>query len=317
MFLSAALSFILYSLVFFRLRGNITVSAGYKFEFHRRAKVKIGKTSNGTYIMTDDQRIESHLTKVAKHMLWYPCVYTIVILPMGATRFTTFSGVSVPSAVTIFAAALFMLHGFINMLLFCTTRNILPGTWRQRLGLSSTWSVGRSELDLSSLANATWRFPGLGTRTGAVSAGTAPVVLSVGVEKDVEIAYEEALPSPGYIKFRPLLPHSPLPRSYDGGERRADTKRHHSRQFSFPTSRDGRRSIHIEVEKVDDGHSPGTEASKQMTTEQGVPLRPVGRVYYQHESGIYGPTPALAAPHPYSMTPPTETTDKRTTRSHP
>ena len=85
--------------------------------------------------MTDDQCVESHLTRVAKHMLWYPVL--VIILPMASAWFLTFNGASVPFSVTICVAGLFMLYGFINIIPFCTTRNILPGSWRRRLGLGS------------------------------------------------------------------------------------------------------------------------------------------------------------------------------------
>jgi len=315
-FLSAGLSFILYLLVFFRLRGNITVAAGYKIYFHRRPKVRLGRTSDGAYIVTDDQRVGSHLTKVATHMLWYPIVYTIIILPIGASRFSTFSGAPVPSAVTIFAASLYMLHGFINTLLFCTTRNILPGSWRQRLGLTSTWESGRSELDLSSRSNPTWRFTGLGARIGAVGTGTAPAVISVGVEKDVEIAYDGAYSSPGYIKFgSPSSAHTPNPRVQDGGEQRVDTHKHHVQRFSFPAPRDARRSIRVGVDRVDDDHYPGAEVHpvrKAKTVERGVSLHPLGRASSRHESDVYGPAPGLATPASAHQFATTGTTDKKT-----
>jgi hypothetical protein len=161
MFVSAGLSFILYLLVFFRLRGNITVSPGHKIYFHRRPQIKVGRANDGTCIVTDDQRVESHSTRVAKHMLWYPLAYTVIILPIASARFSTFNGASVPFLVTICTAALFMLHGFINTVLFCTTRDILPGSWRQRLGIGMTWNSGRSDSDLSSETNGAWRFTGL------------------------------------------------------------------------------------------------------------------------------------------------------------
>jgi hypothetical protein len=231
MFISAGLSFILYLLVFFRLRGNITISAGHKISFQRRPKVRVGRTHNGAYIVTDDQRIESHLTRVAKHMLWYPVVFTVVVLPLASSRFSAFHGASVPFSVTISSAGLFMLHGFINTVLFCTTRNILPGSWRRRLGLGTALDSGRSDFNLSSRSITTWRFD------ARIGAGTEPVILSVGVEKDVEIMYDEAQRSPRCVKLYssslPLMPNRP-PRVYDGDGQRSDAHRHYIQQPSFP-----------------------------------------------------------------------------------
>ena len=123
-----------------------------------------------------------------------------------------------------------MLHGFINTVLFCTTRNILPGSWRRRLGLGTALDSGRSDFHFSSRI-ATWRFTGLDARIGA-----EPVILSVGVEKDVEIMYDEVQPSPRCVKPRSslLLTLNPLPRVRDSGEQWADTHKYHIQQPPLP-----------------------------------------------------------------------------------
>ena len=215
MFISAGASIILYSLVFFRLRGNITVSPRYKIYFHRRPKVRVGRTRDRTYIVTDEQHIESYLTRVAKHMLWYPVVYTIIILPMACARLSAFNGTSVPFPVTIFASGIFLLHGFFNTVLFCTTRNLLPGSWRRRLGLGSALDNGRSDFNLSSRTTTTPRVTGLDGKIQTIGTRTTPVILSVGMEKDVDIMYDEAQLSPRYIKpgaaSLPLMPNAPSP----------------------------------------------------------------------------------------------------------
>ena len=297
MFVSAAFSFILYLLVFFRLRGNISLSAGNKINFHRRPKVRLGRTSDGTYIVTDDHRVESHLTRVAKHMLWYPLVYTVLVAPQAASRFSGFSGATVPFSVTISTSVLFLLHGFVNTLLFCTTRNILPGSWRQRFGLSTMGDSRKSGVDISSRTNGTWRFTGLNTRASTI---TVPAVLSVGVEKDVEIKYEEAQPSPSHLKFGSLSPptspitatsHTLLPRAHAGSGKRAGSHKH--------LVRDATVSICIKVDgNNDDGElSAGVDpASREKTSEPEVPLQPLSRASTRYGSGTYGPAPGLEAP---------------------
>jgi len=303
MFISAATSFILYLLIFFRLRGNVTLSAGYKIGFHRRPKVRFGRTGDGTYVVTDDPRVKSHLTQVAKHMLWYPLAFTVLVLPNAASRFSSFSGTSVPFPVIIATAAVFMLHGFVNTLLFCTTRNILPGSWRQRFGLGTTWDSGRGDVNLSTRTNATWRFTGFST------ARMAPIDLStVVVEKSVEIQYDEAQPNLSYIMVgSPLSPSSPtsptsptpLLRAYGDGGRPVDTKRDHTRHLSFFTPRDASSSIRTEVDgdDQDSEFSVGVDpALKAKTIESETPPRPLGHALSGHESGSYPPTPGLQAP---------------------
>jgi len=227
MLATAVFSFILYLLVFFRLRGNISVATGYKISFHRRPDFRIRRTSAGIYTVTDDRHVETYLTILAKQMLWYPIVYTILTLPVATARLSTFSNVSVPFPVTIFTAAVFMLHGFLNTVLFSTTRNILPGSWRQRFGLGTRWEGGRGDIDLSSRTNATW--PSITTRV------TVPTVINVDVEKDVDIKYDTE-PGAAYVKFgMPMSPNTPTspPRAHGGSGKQADTPEHQIQRLSF------------------------------------------------------------------------------------
>ena len=140
MLASATFCLILYLLIFFRLRGNISVE-GYRISFHRRPDVRIGRTSTGALVVTGDRRIETHLDTVAKRMLWYPIVYILIVFPMVGVRYSAFSGLPDYSWLTFTLASVFNLHGFFNTVLFCTTRNILPGSWRQRFG-SKTLNLG-------------------------------------------------------------------------------------------------------------------------------------------------------------------------------
>ena len=164
---SAAFSLLLYLLVFFRLRGNISVS-GFKPSFHRRPNVRIGRTSDGALVATGDRRVESPLDKVAKHMLWYPIVYIFIVIPMVAARYPAFSGSTVPFGATTCFAAWFNLHGFFNAVLFCTTRNILPESWRQAFGPKTMQGRRRGDVNPSSRMNETWS---AATRTGTGSTG--------------------------------------------------------------------------------------------------------------------------------------------------
>ena len=315
MFASAFFSFILYLLVFFRLRGNITLAGGYKVQFHQRPKVRVGRTAAGTYIMTDDRRVESHLTTVAKQMLWYPIAYTVLVLPIAAARFSTFAGVSVPFAVTIFTAAVFMLTGFVNAVLFCLTRNVLPGTWKQRFGLGSTFhSRGPSASVSSRPTNATWRGAAptrAGTAsTGSANTGTVPLVLNVGVEKAVEIRYDEAEYKEAEFKFgappsppSPPSPSSPL-RVHDGSGQQADSYGYHIQQRSIPASRYARRSIRIEGDG-DTYLSAGAHPTSRVNPTELEELQYRGHASSGLESGMSRLAPGLEAPpssYPFATT---------------
>ena len=326
MLMSAVLSFVLHILVFLRLRGNITLSAGYKIGFQRRPKVRLGRTNGGTFIITDDQRVESYLTKVAKHMLWYPFAYTVLVLPMAASRYSDFSGKSVPFPVTITTAAVFMLHGLVNTLLFCTTRNILPGSWRQRLGLGTSWDSGRSDADRANRTNATWQLST--ARIGSVSKiATSVAISNVYVEESIEIQYHGAQQSSSYFKVgsplhasspSPGSPTSPTPllRAYGGGGQLAYTHRGHTRRLSFPTPRDAGLKIHTRVDEDDGDSEFGVGVDPDLNSksvESDAPPQSSGHGLGGQKSGFFRPSSGIQTPtstHPFSTTQPILNTDK-------
>ncbi|KAF8170282.1 hypothetical protein K438DRAFT_2024468 [Mycena galopus ATCC 62051] len=113
MFLAAAFSFVLYLLVFLRMRGNIVVFEG-RISFKKTGAAWKGK------------QVDNQALTIAKQMLLYPVAYTILILPIAASRFSSFAGHDVAFGVTIFSDAVFLLSGIVNVTLFSMTRRILP-----------------------------------------------------------------------------------------------------------------------------------------------------------------------------------------------
>ncbi|KAJ6530051.1 hypothetical protein DFH09DRAFT_1370837 [Mycena vulgaris] len=114
MFMAGTLSFVLYTLVFLRMRGNV-VMTGTRLAFR--------KTASNEWL---GHQVDNRTMSVAKKMLLYPVAYTIVILPIAAARFSDWAGNDVPFEVTIFSDVVFLLSGVINVTLFTTTRRILP-----------------------------------------------------------------------------------------------------------------------------------------------------------------------------------------------
>ncbi|KAJ7347465.1 hypothetical protein DFH08DRAFT_868056 [Mycena albidolilacea] len=111
MFMAAGFSFVLYTLVFLRLRGNI-VFEGRHISFRRTGLAWRGG--------------QNRAVTLAKQMLVYPVAYTIIVLPISASRFSSFAGQNVPFEVTIFTAAVYLLSGIVNVTVFTMTRRILP-----------------------------------------------------------------------------------------------------------------------------------------------------------------------------------------------
>ena len=301
MFISAGFSFALYSLVFLRLRGNITHSGGCRIHFHQRPKVRVGKTSTGTYIMTDDRRVESYLTTVAKQMLWYPIAYAVLVLPIGATQFYTTSHASVPFSVTIFTAALLILSGFVNTVLFCTTRSVLPSGWRQRFSIGTTPSGGTGVVTWSSWGNSAWSV----AKKGAAGPVRASYVIDINVEKDIEIKYDDE-PGPSSSKYgSPTSPSWPL-RAHSIGQR-ADIYSYNTRQSLYPPIRDIWEGISLETvgEDGDGSLNAGVlPASKAKIVDETMLPHPV-HATRRHERCMSDPTMGVAAPvsaYPFSAT---------------
>ncbi|KAJ7718011.1 hypothetical protein DFH07DRAFT_973410 [Mycena maculata] len=114
MFIAALLSFVLYTLIFLRLRGNIVVS-GKRLSFRRTGVVA-----------WRGKQFENQAVAIARQMLLYPVAYTVIILPISAARFSSFAGKDVPFAATIFCDSVFLMSGMVNVCLFTTTRRMLP-----------------------------------------------------------------------------------------------------------------------------------------------------------------------------------------------
>ncbi|KAG9050692.1 hypothetical protein FS837_003030 [Tulasnella sp. UAMH 9824] len=117
MFFSAIISFILYTLIFLRLRGNIVLE-GRSMRFRSRTKPRMSDTCGG------HQDTESYALKIARRMLWCPVIYTAIVLPVAVCRWIEFGGGDVPLAATFATDGIFLLSGAINVALFSTTRQI-------------------------------------------------------------------------------------------------------------------------------------------------------------------------------------------------
>ncbi|KAG8925964.1 hypothetical protein FRC02_009299 [Tulasnella sp. 418] len=123
----AIVSILLYTPLFFLLRGNLTIERKLdpgkwvKFAVHWRA---IGTGPRWAY------RTEDQFAKLAKTMLAYPIVYIFLILPISLNRWIAFNNDCAlqrdwPSEVSITVCVTFALSGLVNVLLYITTRPAL------------------------------------------------------------------------------------------------------------------------------------------------------------------------------------------------
>jgi hypothetical protein len=59
-------------------------------------------------------------------MLLYPVTYIITVLPIASARFSAWAGHTVPFSVTIFCGTAYLLSGIVNVVVFTSTRRVLP-----------------------------------------------------------------------------------------------------------------------------------------------------------------------------------------------
>ncbi|KAI0635295.1 hypothetical protein C8Q77DRAFT_1107253 [Trametes polyzona] len=141
-FLSAGLSFFLYTAVLLRVRGNLTRTSG-------RWSLRFVPHGERWVLAIRRDAVDGHMMQVAARMVWYPVAYAILVLPVTIARFVMFSGHDVPFRATIFADFVFNLQGVANVLLFLATRRFLPDadvlpifTPRKHISLSSPEAYG-------------------------------------------------------------------------------------------------------------------------------------------------------------------------------
>ncbi|KAG9096560.1 hypothetical protein FS749_008209 [Ceratobasidium sp. UAMH 11750] len=137
MFVSAFISLVIYTMIFFRLRGNL-IAEGYKIRILSVASSRAWNLEAGRAVM------ESNTMTIAWQLMWYPVSYTVLILPIAASRWAEFSGAEVPFPVKMFSSVVFMLSGFVNSALFIATRRVLPPIKLRRKSTSSNAPQGIS-----------------------------------------------------------------------------------------------------------------------------------------------------------------------------
>jgi hypothetical protein len=137
---TAALSSIFfYTLLFFRLRGNIQVDPQDWKHIRIRLRPHL-RVPQGAPSFLDAPFTAA--CSEAMTMIWYPISYTILVLPLSIVRWRTFRApgqqpIQTPFAVTAVVITIFGLSGVVNvMLIMLTRRNLL--LFGKRRGVVST-----------------------------------------------------------------------------------------------------------------------------------------------------------------------------------
>jgi len=138
-FISAILAFILYSLVFLKLRGIV----------RRRASSTITTPADKERTLN-----ENYEHRLARQMLLFPIAYTIMIVPLTLCRFIAWAGHDVSFGFSVFSDFTYLLGGLVHVIIFACTGRILPANSvlprltisRPKILLAST-AVASSDFD--------------------------------------------------------------------------------------------------------------------------------------------------------------------------
>ncbi|KIP09900.1 hypothetical protein PHLGIDRAFT_101969 [Phlebiopsis gigantea 11061_1 CR5-6] len=137
-FVSAGMSFILYIIILLRVRGNLVQrSDGWRLRFVPR--------SERWMLAINRDWLDSSSMCLAARMLWYPIVYSLLLIPVAITRFFEFGGIEIPFWATILTDTLFNLQGLANAVLLTTTRRVMSET-----ASLPSFSAPRKVIDASS-----------------------------------------------------------------------------------------------------------------------------------------------------------------------
>ncbi|KAF8754125.1 hypothetical protein RHS01_06207 [Rhizoctonia solani] len=171
---TALSSIVLYSILFLRMRGYISVDprrwTHVRFHWRRTSSSEMSYVTgpNGVRLQAmatpSGRLVIKQETKDALKMLYYPAAYTALVLPLSIARWSTFdptkppdlerTAAETPFTATAIVVTIFGLSGVVNVIMFITTRpNVLGfGARRQaradRLreqgptGLSTFGSIG-------------------------------------------------------------------------------------------------------------------------------------------------------------------------------
>ncbi|EIM82103.1 uncharacterized protein STEHIDRAFT_171683 [Stereum hirsutum FP-91666 SS1] len=118
--LAAFFSFILYTCILLRVRGNLIRDNKGVWT------LRWVPSHQSWQLSVQRDMLDTAMRKLAASMVWHPVAYTILIVPITLARFISFAGSSVPPSITFLADFIFNLSGLVNLILVLTTRRLLP-----------------------------------------------------------------------------------------------------------------------------------------------------------------------------------------------
>lgn len=142
--LVSVLSVIIYSLIFFVLRGILHVKGGIKFNF---------KAQGRWCAVTDSEEYRRFIVAIAKTMLWYPIAFVSLLLPIAIANMARVSGRAVPFGADVFAHVCCFMLGLVNVgLMYNTFRVLSPvfyGSTLPKIQVDTEKTFGNDAFDES------------------------------------------------------------------------------------------------------------------------------------------------------------------------
>ncbi|KAF7318348.1 Git3 domain-containing protein [Mycena chlorophos] len=120
-YVSAVLCFFLYVFLILRMRGDLARVDG-------RWRIRFLPKEEAWMVSLRRDLIDYTMLQATQKMVWYPIVYTLLIIPISITRISSFAGVKVPLGLIITADIFFNLIGFSNVVLLNITQRWFPDT---------------------------------------------------------------------------------------------------------------------------------------------------------------------------------------------
>ncbi|KAH9968197.1 hypothetical protein BC827DRAFT_1152477 [Russula dissimulans] len=118
--MSAFFSFALYVTVLLRVRGNLSRDTMGKWS------LRWVPSSESWQLGFARDYLDSSTFKMAANIVWYPVIYTVLIVPISIARFASYAGAPVPDEFIFLADLIYALGGFTNLVLFLGTRRHIP-----------------------------------------------------------------------------------------------------------------------------------------------------------------------------------------------
>ncbi|KAH9949711.1 hypothetical protein B0H21DRAFT_688018 [Amylocystis lapponica] len=120
-FVSAGVSFFLYTAILLRVRGNLVIIDG-------KWCLRFVPRGERWQLAISRDVTDSSMMQVAARMVWHPVAYSVLLLPVTLARFIAFGGHEVPFWATVSTDFIFNLQGIVNVILLVGTRHLIPDT---------------------------------------------------------------------------------------------------------------------------------------------------------------------------------------------